>query len=196
MCLSIVDQAKEDRNGYFHKDNIDVWDKIEEARVLSYLILALLLGAYEYSDQDRLALNIPEENEETEYYKFCAYLNYNADQLFYISLNGDDVIPVFATADDNIEINEYGDPRFSGIYFRKVYGVGAERIEISAEETVHKHTIITGEIERYSEDSLPVRIYTGQMAPGKKGMVFSGPLILIYENGRYMLPEQILHIGY
>lgn len=160
------------------------------------MILALLLGAYEYSDQDRVALNIPEENEETEYYKLCGYMNYNADQLFYISLNGDDIIPVFVAADDNIEINEYGDPKFSGIYFRKVYGVGSERIEISAIEAVNKHTISTGQTERYSEDSLPVKLYTGQMTPGKKGMVFSGPLTLIYENGRYMLPEQIFYVGY
>ena len=99
-------------------------------------------------------------------------------------------------ADDEIEINEYGDPEFSGIYFRKVYGVGSERIEINVVEAVHKHTISTGESERYSEDSLPVKIYTGQMTPEKIGMVFSGPLTLIYESGRYMLPTQVFHVGY
>lgn len=31
---------------------------------------------------------------------------------------------------------------------------------------------------------------------GKEGMIFSGPLELIYENGRYMLPKQILQSGY
>lgn len=194
--LNIINQAKGDRNGYFHKDNIDDWDKIQKARVLSYVILFLLLGAYKFSEQDRGALNIPEEEEKIEFYKFCEYVNYNSGQLYYISLDGNQVIPVFAAADDDIEINEYGEAKFRGVYFRKVFGVGAERTEINAVEAVCKHTISTGDNELYKENSLPTRIYTGKMTVSEKGMIFSGPQKLIYENGRYMLPGQLGSLSY
>ena len=194
--LEIIDLAKEDRNGYFHKDNIDDWSKIEDARVLSYLILALLLGAYEYSDQDRVALNIPEESEETEYDKICAYINYNSDKLFYISLDGSEIIPVYSAADDYVEVDEYGDPIFSGVYFRKISGIGAEKIELSIKDIMQKHMISTGETEKFQEETLPVRIYTGKTSATPNGVTSSGPLMLIYENGRYMLPEQVIQSDY
>ena len=200
--LSIIDQAKEDRNIYFHKKNInkpekkDEDDIIEKARILSYSILALLLGAYEYSDQDRVTLNIPEENGETDYEKLCGYINYNSAHLFYISSDGSELMPVYAVADDNVKIDEYGDSKFSGVYFQKILGIGSEKIEISINDIMTKHVLSAGAIEMYQEDSLPFKIYTGSAIPSRKGMLFSGPLKLIYENGRYMLPEQLFYSGY
>ncbi len=192
--LNIIEKAKEDRNGYFHKDNISDWNKIEETRVLTYLILMLLLGAYEFSDQDREVIGIPRDNEKTEFYRLCEYVHYNSDQLFYIS-DGDNLIPVFAAADDSITFNEYGDPVYSGIYFRKVFGVGSEREVINLLDMKNKR-ISTSEAESYKENSLPNKIFSGSMTPCEAGMLFSGPKLLIYENGKYSIPESITPISY
>ena len=193
---SIFDHVREDRNGYFHKDNIEKWDLIEEARSLAYVTMILLIGAYNFSEEDRIQLNIPGEKVISDYERFCEYMNYNMDQLFYICFEeGGDIIPVFANADDGLEIDDYGDPKYSGAYYHRVFGIGSGK-EVVSINALFKRSKLVGEKEKINALKMPLKIYTGIMRPVKEGMEFSGPLELIYDNGKLNLPGQPMLVKY
>lgn len=115
------------RNGYFHKDNLEVWEDVKEARKTAQLIFYLLLGAYAISDADKMQLGLIRVDEHDEYYKLCAYINRKAYAyqyldvpIFYISGSTDPYSFFgFAYHDDYIEYDNYGEPIYSGVYLKK-----------------------------------------------------------------------------
>lgn len=188
--LKIIKSVKTDRNKYFHKVNIDSWDPlIEQTRESVSLVLLLLLGAFSFSDSDRKTLGVPDVTLERDYDKLCEYINYNASHLFYISEYGEELNPVFALQDKKIQIDEYGDPHFSGIYFRSIPGADADTKEISIADIDNGRIAVDESEMGFKEDSLPVVIYQGKRGYNKAGLTLSGPLYPIYENGVYTLPE-------
>ena len=186
IILDYFSGVKELRNGYFHKENLNEWDVVISARKMAYTIAMFILGAYNYSSEDKKALNIPDVVKGNDFTDLCEYMTYNSDQLFYFSMNGEDLVPGFSVSDEELTFNEYGDPKFSGVYLRPLGGIGSEKVVVPIQQ---RSILSPGETKKYTEETLPVKIYTGEMKPCSEGMEFSGALDLIYDNGKYYLPE-------
>ena len=107
------------RNGYFHKDNIHDWNKIDEIRNYTFDMLFLLIGGFKLSKSDLSKLGYPNIEKFTDYHFLCEYINYHAGDLFYIQLpNGDEHL-VIAKSDYRYNIDDEDIIHYSGIYFKK-----------------------------------------------------------------------------
>ena len=127
-------------------------------------------------------LSIPAKNSEPDYFQLCAYVNFNANQLFYYNREGSHLEGVFSVPDDEMIIDEFAEPQYSGVYFRQFY-------VINEDKTISQATDIK-KIIRFNQDNLPPIIYTGTMSPCATGLSFSGPEKLIFKNGVYFDPGQ------
>ena len=163
------------RNGYFHKHNLKTWDSVVEARNSARLVFYLLLGAYRISESDKQQLGlIPSENHD-DYYRLCEYLNEcsgSADGLeipvFY--MNGETERYGFwmGYRDDFIEYDIYGEPIYSGAYFRQL----------------HEKNHIT----KATRDTLPNEIWEGVLKISRSVPIQiepSGPLKKLYKDGEF-----------
>ena len=114
------------RNGYFHKDNLSDWQKVESARNKALTVFYLLFGAYRISADDRRELGLILVDEHDDFYKLCDYINQKAydssmltKPIFYFEDINDPNDYVFPRADNYIEYDNYGEPIYSGIYFSR-----------------------------------------------------------------------------
>jgi hypothetical protein len=175
--IAVLDDIKGLRNGFFHKDNLNDWNFIERARSTAYLTSFLLLGSYRTSEVGKNYLNIPSKNPEPDYDRLCAYVNYNSYQLFYISRDGKHYEGVLSMPDDEMTIDDFGNPQYSGVYFRQLYVDNMRKTVVRAKDN--------DKILKFTQGDLPLIIYTGTMKPCATGMNFSSPEKLIYNNGVY-----------
>lgn len=113
------------RNGYFHRDNLKDWEKVNEAREKARLVFYILLGAYTISEDDKSRLGLIQTAEHDDYYKLCDYVNHKAFEssqlefpVIYIDDSSNPDVFVFPHQDDYIEYDNYGEPNYSGVYFR------------------------------------------------------------------------------
>ena len=121
------------RNGYFHKENLkgdnpDDRKKIEESRNKAQLVFYLILGAFKISEEDKTRLGLIRVEGHDDYYKLCKYVNDKVYEnkhllrlpIFYI----DDISSPYSFFgypyhDPYIEYDNYGEPIYSGTYFKK-----------------------------------------------------------------------------
>ena len=115
------------RNGYFHKDNLKEWNKVNEARKSARLVFYIILGAYSISEDDKTRLGLIRVDEHDDYYKLCEYINRMtcessqlAIPIVYAYDINDPYAFVFPHQDDYIEYDNYGEPVYSGTYFREL----------------------------------------------------------------------------
>ena len=113
------------RNGYFHRDNLKDWKKVEEARQKARLVFYILLGAYTISDSDKIRLGLIQTVEHDDYYKLCDYMHRKAFEsslyeypIIFLDNHGDPYDFMFPHQDDYIEYDNYGEPKYSGAYLR------------------------------------------------------------------------------
>lgn len=118
------------RNGYFHKDNLKGDDpvdrkKIEESRNKAHLVFYLMLGAFNYSEEDKTRMGLIRIKEHDDFYKLCNYLNNKAYESFFLDIPvlyindiSDPYNFAYFHSDDYIEFDNYGEPIYSGAYFR------------------------------------------------------------------------------
>ena len=175
--ISVLENIKGLRNGYFHKDNLNDWNYVEKARSTAYLMGFLLLGSYQITEEGTVHLSIPPRTPEPDYYRLCAYVNFNSNQLFFISKDGKLFEGVASVPDDEMTFDEFGDPQYSGVYFRKLF-------EINEDKTLSWATD-NRKVIRLNQSNIPLLIYTGTMKPCATGMQFSGPEKMIFKNGVY-----------
>lgn len=165
------------RNGFFHKHNLLEWEKVTEARNNARLVFYLILGAYTLSDKDKSELGKIENSTHDDYYKLCEYMNQRS---YETGLNGLD-IPIFYLCgqtdpysfwllheDDFIEYDIYGDPIYSGIYFRQLQD--------------------KNRFQKATRENLPTEIWEGSLSISMNAPISitpSGPQKKIYENGKF-----------
>ena len=111
------------RNGYFHKDNVDNWGKVEEDRALAYLFFYFFLGSYKFEGAAKSYFEFVPPKQKDEFQKLCEYVhalsfscNLSERPLIFL---GDDPehSPFYVPNNDKyIEYDEYGDPTYSGVY--------------------------------------------------------------------------------
>lgn len=169
------------RNGYFHKHNLNDWNKVIDARNSARRVFFLILGAYKISESDKEELGILHVDKHDDYYKLCAYMNMKAYESGTMTatgidhpicyLNGQTELYGFWTLhqDDFIEYDGYGEPIYSGIYFG----------QIGNKHQFHKAT----------KENLPTEIWEGVLTVSKSVPIKitpSGPLSIVYKDGKFM----------
>ncbi|MCP1110923.1 hypothetical protein [Ohessyouella blattaphilus] len=128
LIRKLLNNVKLLRNGFFHKDNLLNWETVNEARDLAYLVLYFLLGAYTFDDNDKKTLGIPAKNIRSDYNELCKYINRRVAErdkldevpIFYITDNEGTKEAMLPCWDDLVTYDAYGNPVYSGIYFRNI----------------------------------------------------------------------------
>lgn len=176
VLRDVLSKVSDQRNGYFHKDNIDDWEKIEKARALAHAVFFLMLGAYRYSDTDKEEMGILPPYVPEEYEKVFHYINqrrFDHDMLgipvLYLSEGSEKHDYWMICPDNNVTFDDYGDPHYSGIYLRR--------------RTEKQSTL------KLMRDELPDTIFEGTLAIGinQTSLTPTGPQRMIYSQGKYML---------
>jgi len=160
------------RNGYFHKDNIHNWDKIEEIRIESFSMIFLLLGAQKLTNDDLTQLGIPNNTDEfSDYARLCEYVNFHSGNLFFLNFGGKEDKWVLGCCDMYSKVVDNKYIKYSGVYF--------SRIDNNAR------------IELYREKDLPKDIYLGKLVFDQTEMFDAKPFKKIFENGKFIGPSII-----
>ena len=160
------------RNGYLHKDNIHSWETIEEIRAATYRLFFLLLGSFSLTDNALWDLGLSQYNERSDYERLCEYVNYHANDLFFIEYPdyGEDIL--FGCADPNTRVVDGRYIDYSGVYFRPL-----------------DRQAKTG--YRFTEHDLPAAIYLGKFDIGGDEEVHLEPKRCkkVFENGKFVGPS-------
>lgn len=179
----IVDELEsilENRNGYFHKDNLYDWGEVERTRKKTFLIFYLLLGAYIFSSEDENALEMCLEPYEDDFNMLCSYVNECShiegvslrQPVFYLDGRSGKENALRACANNHVtEYDEkYGIPQYSGVCFKRV-GTSGNQETLLTKERVHKveqGSLIIDRTNPKKYEILPAEI-------------------TIYEEGKYLL---------
>ena len=172
VFLQVTDQ----RNGYFHKDNIDIWTKVENDRSLTFMFFYLLLGAYPYTDEQKRRYGVIEPKKTDEAEKLFAYMHMRSfndnPHEFPIVYLGDEIDQTdyyYLCSDDCIEYDRYGRPKYSGM-----------RLKRPDEEIPRK----------FDRQNIPELIREGRMLFGRGSPIsisITGPEKEIWKNGRFIV---------
>lgn len=177
------------RNGYSHKDNLHDWEKVESARKNAFLVCFLILGAYKFSESEKVRFSIPSENDNNDFIKLCEYTNYHDKEVYYIFEGNEEPKAYLSSQDEFVHYNEYGDPTYSGVYFRRIKWAKNTKMVIPVSE-MNSQKINPGIPADFDEQTLETkRISIGRMLPVQEGLLFTGPETLIYDCGKYCAPE-------
>lgn len=164
------------RNGYFHKDNLNDWEMVLEARKTARIVFFLILGAYDISSNDRNELGMINAVENDEFSKLCDYLNNKKMNsmfeipVFYMNENAKPEDFWYSCRDEYIEYDMYGYPMYSGVYFRR----------FNEKTFSYKAT----------KDDISLEIWEGNIVISKKNpgeIKLSGPMKKIYKDGEFFV---------
>lgn len=164
---------KDIRNGYFHKDNINDWNKIEEMRQASYLLLFMLLGSYEFRNGDIEQLGMPNVKEFSDYSRLCEYINFHSGDVFFVD-NGNGKEKMFmGSHDPNTRLVDNRYTEYSGVYLRD-FDQGGRTYVIQ-------------------EQSLPKSIYLGKLGIESSETIKINPtkVLKVFEDGKFIGPSII-----
>jgi hypothetical protein len=168
--LETIFEYKDLRNGYFHKDNIHDWNKIESIRSSTFELLFLLLGAKIVTENDRTVLGFPVEIQ-SDYFKVCEYVHYHHGELFYLDLGRENEELVLGYYDDHSKVINEKYAGYTGVYFKEL---GKD-----------------GRIVRFPKDGMPSRISLGKFVFGYSDKLDITPMKVktIFENGKFIGPS-------
>lgn len=163
------------RNGFFHKDNLDKWEMVEEARNCAYLVSFLLLGAYRFTAEDQAILDVINIDGDTHYNKLCEYINAYPQKVYYLyNKETDPLIPFVCSADADYD-------RYGNCHYGKI----------------RMHPLASKDNFTIDRDKMPRKVVTeslnimGVFVDGQFDFerLFAGDKTVIYENGEYCGPE-------
>ena len=169
------------RNGYFHKDNLkgdnpDDRKKTEEARKSARLVFYILLGAFTITEEDRTRLGLIKVEGHDDFYRLCDYVNNKAYgsymlriPIVYIDDTSDPYAFGFFHQDDFIQYDNYGEPVYSGAYFKE-FGKDGRIIKIGRDnipKEVWEGVFVTS-------DSFPVK---AEPSGAKKRIFYNGKFV-------------------
>lgn len=161
------------RNGYFHKDNIHDWDSIEEVRTTTLLLIFLLLGCQNLTNDNLIELGLPDISTYNDFSKLCEYINFHSGSLFCLEVKDESILWVVAIDSNSIRHKVDG----NAAYFKFL---GTEQ-----------YIIIT-------ENKLPQRLWSGKLnIPQTKEVKFE-PIKdqLIFEYGHFVGPSIVAEDGF
>lgn len=168
--LEIIFEFKDLRNGYFHKDNIHEWDKIESIRKATFELLFLLMGSKTITEDNKTTLGFPKEIV-SDYYKLCEYVHYHNGDLFYLDFGSENDDLAFGYYDAGSKVINDRFIGYTGVYFKKIGQ--------------------NGKVFRFPEDKLPNKISLGKFVLGYSGKINITPVKVktIFEHGKFVGPS-------
>lgn len=168
--LETIFEFKDLRNGYFHKDNIHDWVKIEAIRNSTFKLLFLLMGATALTEDNKDTLGFQREIV-SDYYKLCEYVHYHHGELFYLDFGSEQEDMAFGYYDAYSKVLNDRYVGYTGVYFKEL-GKG-------------------GRVVRFLEDKLPSKISLGKFVFGYSDKIDITPVKVrtIYENGKFVGPS-------
>lgn len=104
------------RNGYFHKDNIDDWNIVDEVRKTAYCAFYLVLGCHEKIDGFEEVFELIRVND-SDSFKLCDFV-YNIEPYLNripLFITSDCNTPMVKQKENNLNFDEYGIPQYTGI---------------------------------------------------------------------------------
>lgn len=155
----------EDRNGYFHKDNLNKWDEVERIRRNTFLLYYLLLGNLSLPDAEWKRLTddgrepfniIGEKVEDFSRYSPYLYLDYGADGVVETFYN--------FKHKDTEEDKATGETIYHSLSFLNLPSFDTEMLELLDlnPALVKKYEILV------TRESYPEKIYIFERKNGKK----------------------------
>lgn len=174
----VINSIKEQRNGFFHKDNITDWEKIENDRILAFTAFFILLSIFNFSPTSTL---MPSNDSKNDYESICEHfdnLARNFDQLeipiIYINTN-ERYDFYFVDQDENRKFAEDGSISYSSVYIHQLKEKGTLKMRISSNE-MKKLTIYQGRLI-VSKD-IPISIKP------------TGPEKIVVKEGKFVFSEK------
>lgn len=166
------------RNGYFHKDNIHDWDKIDIIRDATFSIIFILLGSQSLSKQDLAKLGMPKRNEYSDYAKLCEFVDFHSGDLFFIDIGHETEELAFGCRDMHSKVIDNRYIQYSGMYLKEP---GKD-----------------GKTVLFKENCLPKNIYLGKLVFSQTEMISATPVkvLKIFENGKFIGPSIVNEQGF
>lgn len=168
--LETIFEFKDLRNGYFHKDNIHDWNKIESIRKATFELLFLLMGAKTITGDNKIALGFPKEIV-SDYYKLCEYVHYHHGELFYLDFGRENEDLAFGYYDARSKVINDKYVGYTGVYFKELGQ--------------------NGRVVRFPEDKLPNKISLGKFVFGYSDKIDITPVKVktIFDQGKFVGPS-------
>ena len=182
IFVNYLRRQKQIRNGYFHKENLEDWDVVEEARDKAFTIFALGLGLIDIPENKKMDIGVPANADQ--FTLLCDYINMNASSVYYIETEGEELFTAVGQHDEGIVYDEYGVATYTGIYFNRLLNIKTERTVLGVEGMfkLQKQKVY------YDIHNVPTKIYRGTMllSKSKNGLELSGPEKLIWSCGVFL----------
>lgn len=160
---------KDLRNGYLHKNNIRDWRIINIVKEATYHLAFLLLGTAVITDDGKGKLGYPEGDFSSDKYLLCEYVNYHADEPFFLCFGTSREVMVLARRDPYVKPQGKICFQYSGAYFAPL-----------------------GEVAMNIFDyEMPKEIYLGNLGIQDTEMVNLQPCkeTKVFDNGKFVGPN-------
>lgn len=178
FVIDVLSKVPETRNELFHKHNLTEWSEVIDARKCALQVFSLVLGSYRIDKADQTALGMLNSAIQDDFNNLCEYVenrmktydSVSKRPIFYFDANAEPGNCWIAREDNSIEYDEYGEPKYSGLYFIRPGD--------------KKHVL------KITKQNSPSEIWEGEWDfSGKVPNFFgqSGPKIKLFENGKFML---------
>ncbi|MCQ2087059.1 MAG: hypothetical protein MJZ37_03195 [Bacilli bacterium] len=174
----VINNIKEQRNGFFHKDNITDWEKIENDRVLAFTSFFILLSLFKFPPACNLS---PSNYSRDDFELICEHFdnlarNFDPLELPIIYINTEDSYNFYLVdPDPSRNFAEDGQIEYSGLYIHSLSDNGIKKMRINSDE-MKKLTIRQGRL-KISKD-LPITIRP------------TGPENMIVDHGRFVFSKK------
>ena len=162
------------RNGYFHKHNLDKWEKVVEARNLAFKVAYLVLGVYAVGEDDYSELGVTKEDDDYDYYQLCEYIMDHPRRVYFMDIDGSGVQPFTCKVDvsfDKTGKSSFGDIKLFQFKKREYYSISRNTIPTTI------HSAILNVFDALEEGKLSL------------DKLISGKQDLVYNNG-FCAPAQ------
>ena len=164
------------RNGYFHKDNIKLWSKIDLIRNKTYELLFLLLGSIRVNETIDNMLHITEINLVNDFYKLSEFVDYYSGVPYLIEYTNEIKKWYIGLPDSKTIYFDNGIVKYSGVYFKPLRIFNDEIDNVSFFDT----------------SKMPSKIFIGKLTIGKTpGETCPVAHKLIFEEGKFVGPSII-----
>lgn len=173
------------RNPYVHKKNLSEANRniVSEARSCTYKVFALLLGGGIYNDFGKRIMGIPRQQRDP-FQMLCEYVSLN-QSVYYLENEEGTLTTAFGMRDHDVTYDSEGKAHYSGVYLNVQQDIPPRTgiITLSGVKNIKINK------QKFTNESLPYKVFRGTMTPHSRGMSLSGPQMLIWDQGDFVATE-------
>jgi len=175
ILRELLSKASVSRNGFFHKDNIEDWEKVKKDRTLTFLLFYFILGAYKFEGDayEYFGFEPPLDKDDTEklfeYFHKKSFMGEMLERpIIYFGEDKDKYDFYVPAHDSHIVYDKYGNPEYSGLYF---YRLGKSEFT-----------------QKIGRDEIPNIVCEGRFILGRKlpiDVTLTGPERVVFRDGKF-----------